>query len=285
MNIQWYPGHMVKTKRLITENIKLVDVIVEILDARIPISSRNPQINELTGDKPRVIILNKSDISDAKVNREWEQYFKSQGIKTIMVDSIKGTGLKDVITAAKEFAKPRLEYEKSRGRLPRAIRIMVVGIPNVGKSSFINKIVGKGTAKTGDKPGVTRGKQWIRISSDVELLDMPGILWPKFEEETGFMLAFTGAINDDILDIIELAAKLLECLKVFYPENLKQRYKLEGLDYDNGLELLKAIGKKRGAIAKGGEIDLTKSSQIVLDEFRGAKIGNISLERANDLKE
>lgn len=279
MNIQWYPGHMVKTKRLITENIKLVDVIIEILDARIPVSSRNPEVNELVGNKPRLIIFNKSDISDTDINKEWQAYFKTQGIKTIMVDSIKGTGLKEVISNLRELAKPRLEYEKSRGRLPRAVRVMVIGIPNVGKSSFINKIVGKGTAKTGDKPGVTRGKQWVRISNDVELLDMPGILWPKFEEEIGFKLAFTGAIRDDILDNVELAAKLVETLKELYPDTLKQRYKLDTLEYNEGIELLKAIGKKRGAIVKGGEVDLTKVATIVLDEFRGAKIGNISLER------
>lgn len=278
MNIQWYPGHMQKTKRLILENIKMVDVVIEILDARIPISSRNPDINELISDKPRMIIFNKSDLADASVNKKWEQHFKSQGIKVIMVDSIKGAGLKEVLIHTRELAKPRLEYEKSRGRLPRAVRVMVVGIPNVGKSSFINKLVGKGTTKTGDKPGVTRGKQWVRISNDVELLDMPGILWPKFEEDIGLRLAFTGAIRDDILDIVELAVKLLENLKELYPQKLKDRYKLDNLDGD-GYEMLKMIGKKRGAIIKGGEIDETKVAQMLLDEYRGAKIGQITLEQ------
>lgn len=279
MNIQWYPGHMAKTKRLITENIKLVDVVIEILDARIPISSRNPEVDQLLGNKPKLIILNKSDIADSGINREWETYFNKQNINTVLVDSIKGKGLKETIVAVKELAKPRLDYEKSKGRLPRAVRVMVIGIPNVGKSSFINKLVGKAAAKTGDKPGVTRGKQWVRISSDVELLDMPGILWPKFDnEEVGLKLAITGAIKDEIIDIVELAEKLLELLAVSYPEKIKERYKLDTI-YQDALLLLNVIGKKRGAIISGGEIDLEKAARIVIDEFRSAKIGNMSLER------
>lgn len=280
MNIQWYPGHMVKTKRLIQENIKLVDVVIELLDARIPVSSRNPEIDRLIGDKPRVIILNKADLADENINSQWQKYFSKSGNKVIMVDSIKGVGLKEVVGAAKILAKPRLDYEKTRGRLPRAIRAMVVGIPNVGKSSFINKLVGKGAAKTGDKPGVTRGKQWVRISNDVELLDMPGILWPKFDDsQVGLNLAFCGSIRDDIMDVVELAAKLVEVLSTIYPQKLKERYKLEQIETDDGLELLRIIGKKRGAIIAGGEIDMYRIAQIVIDEFRGAKIGRMSLEK------
>lgn len=278
MNIQWFPGHMAKTRRLITENIKLVDVVIELLDARIPISSRNPEIDQLVANKPRLIVLNKSDIADQQVNTKWKNYFNSQGIKVIFVDSIKGKGLKEVSIAARDAIKEKLEHEKSRGRLFRAVRVMIVGIPNVGKSTFINKLVGKGVAVTGDKPGVTRGKQWIRIGKDLELLDTPGILWPKFEDpEIGVKLASTGAVKDEIIDTVELAAKLVEYISTLYPSKLKERFKLDNIE-GSGSELLKRIGKNRGAVISGGEIDLYRTAKIVLGEFREAKIGNISLE-------
>lgn len=282
MNIQWFPGHMAKTKRLITENIKLVDIVIELLDARIPLSSRNPEIDQLVSNKPRLIVLNKSDIADPHVNTQWKNYFNGQGIKVIFADSIKGKGLKEVTSAARDAVKEKLEHEKSRGRVSRAVRVMIVGIPNVGKSTFINKLVGKSVAVTGDKPGVTRGKQWIRINNDLELLDTPGILWPKFEDpETGIKLASTGAVKDEIIDSVELASKLLEDLSELYPSKLMERYKLEKVE-GSGIELLKVIGKKRGAVISGGEIDLNRAATIILDEFRSARIGNLSLERPSE---
>lgn len=279
MNIQWFPGHMAKTRRLITENVKLVDIVIELLDARIPISSRNPEIDQLVLNKPRLIVLNKSDIADSQVNTKWKNHFNKQGIRVIFADSIKGKGLKEVSISARDVVKEKLDHEKSRGRIDRAVRAMIVGIPNVGKSTFINKLVGKSVAVTGDKPGVTRGKQWIRIGTDLELLDTPGILWPKFEDpETGIKLAATGAVKDEVIDHIELASKLLEYISELYPIKLMERYKFEKIE-GSGSELLKIIGRKRGAIISGGEVDLSRSAIIVLSDFRDAKIGNISLER------
>lgn len=285
MNIQWFPGHMAKTRRLITENIKLVDIVIELLDARIPISSRNPEIDQLVSNKPRLIVLNKSDIADPQVNKQWKNYFNSQGIRVIFADSIKGKGLKEVTIAARDIVKEKLEYEKSRGRLSRAVRAMIVGIPNVGKSTFINKLVGKSVAVTGDKPGVTKGKQWFRISKDLELLDTPGILWPKFEDpEIGIKLASTGAVKDEIIDSVELASKLLEYISKLYPNKVMERFKLEKVE-GSGNELIKLIGKKRGAVISGSEIDLYRTAKIILGEFRDAKIGNISLEGPESLSE
>lgn len=279
MNINWYPGHMVKTKRLITENLKLVDVVIELIDSRIPYSSKNPEVDKLIGEKPKLVVLNKSDLADDKISKEWINNYKKKGIKAILVDSVKGIGLKEVVKASRELAQTRLQHEKSKGRLPRAVRVMVIGIPNVGKSSFINKFVGNSPAKTGNKPGVTRGKQWIRISNDLELLDMPGILWPKFDDEAvGLKLAYTGAVKDEIIDIVELAGKLIEYLANLYPEELKKRYKLNDINFD-GLDLLNEIGKKRGALVSGGEVDQNRIAQIIIDEFRVAKIGRMSLER------
>lgn len=285
MNIQWYPGHMTKAKRKIMEDLKLVDVVIELLDARIPISSRNPDVNEIVGAKKRIIVLNKSDMADEKVNREWIAYFSSQDTKVILVNSINGKGLKEVIAAAKLLMKEKIDRLKSKGLLVKTIRALIIGIPNVGKSTFINKLAGKGIAETGDRPGVTKSKQWIKVSPELELLDTPGILWPKFEDEqVGLRLAFTGAIKDEILDVNELASKLLEVLVQKFPQNLKARYKLEDTDISLTLhELMNLIGKKRGCMMAGGEVDLLRASNLILDDFRGGKLGNISLESPKNI--
>ncbi|MCT4565022.1 MAG: ribosome biogenesis GTPase YlqF [Maledivibacter sp.] len=283
MIINWYPGHMKKTKELIKSNLKLVDVVIELLDARIPISSKNPDIDNLIGNKPKVIILNKSDLSDSKKLNNWISFYGNKGIKAIPVNSITGEGMNNLIDAVKNSVKDKIDAMKNKGRKVRAIRVMIVGIPNVGKSSLINKLAGKKTAKTGNKPGVTRGKQWIRLRKDLELFDTPGILWPKIEDqEVGLNLAFTGAIKDEILDIDELCVKFLEKLSVNYPNSLKDRYKLEELD-ENPVINMENIGKKRGCIRSGGVIDYTKVSKIILDEFRKGTLGKITLESPEDI--
>lgn len=271
---------MAKTRRLISENLKLVDVVIELLDARIPLSSRNPEIDSILGSKPRVIALNKSDLSDPALNKEWTGYFAGKGIGVIYTNAISGAGLGELKGKLKELTRSKLESAQARGRIQRPIKTMVVGIPNVGKSAFINKLAGKASAITGDRPGVTRTKQWVRVNPEIQLLDTPGILWPKFEDpETGLNLAFTGAIKDEIMDTAELAAKLLEKLAVLYPDKIRERYKLEELDGKIGLKLLEEAGRKRGCLVSGGEVDLYRISAIVLDEFRGGKIGKITLEK------
>lgn len=280
MNIQWFPGHMAKTRRLITDNLKLVDVIIELLDARIPMSSKNPEIDQLINNKPRVVAFNKADLADENISKEWKKWFNANGSKCIFIDSIKGTGINELKKALKESVAEKLERAANKGMINRSIKTMVVGIPNVGKSSFINKIAGKASAATGDKPGVTRGKQWIRLNEEIELLDMPGILWPRFEDElVGKHLAYTGAIKDDILDTLELSSMLLKDLSLTYPKNLKERFKIDFDENTTGYEILEMAGKKRGCLIAGGEIDLYRISSIVLDEFRGGKIGRITLEK------
>ncbi len=288
MNIQWFPGHMAKTRRLIAENLKLVDVIIELLDARIPFSSRNPEINTLINNKPRLIAFNKSDLADERISGRWVQWYAEQGIKCILINSINGKGLNEVKARARELMSEKIERDKAKGKLFTPVRTMVVGIPNVGKSSFINKIVGRATAVTGDRPGVTRGKQWIRINSEIELLDTPGILWPKFEDqEVGMNLAFTGAIKDDIMDTGEAAMELLARLSKNYPAELCARFKLDSeiLKDIEPLELLETVARKRGCIISKGQIDYSRISAIVLDEFRGGKIGRITLEKPGDREE
>lgn len=280
MNIQWFPGHMAKTRRLLSENLKLIDVVIELLDARIPKSSKNPEIDEIIKSKPRVVVLNKSDLADENISKEWNKWYNANGYTNIFIDSIKGKGINELKAKLRSLMKDKVERDKQKGRLFRPIRTMVVGIPNVGKSSFINKIAGKASAVTGDKPGVTRGKQWIRLNEEIELLDTPGILWPKFDDqEIGLNLAFTGAIKDDIMDIIEVSSNLLEILKISYPKLVAERYKLSSIEDKSGLDILKEAGKKRGCIISGGEVDLTRISAVILDEFRGGKIGHITLER------
>jgi ribosome biogenesis GTPase A len=269
---------MAKTKRLLTEQLQLIDVVVELLDARIPYSSKNPDLAELAIHKHRIIVLNKADLADPSVNEQWQDFFREQNTHCILVDTPKGKGLQLVKDTLKDLCEESILLAKSKGRISRPVRAMIVGIPNVGKSSFINKIVGKNTAITGDKPGITRSRQWIRISSEIELLDTPGVLWPKFEEEqVGIHLASTGAIKDTVFDPLEVCPKLLETLKPRYGSMLRARYKLSHLNGD-GYDLLTQIGKNRGCVISKGEIDLFRTSNILLDEFRGGKIGKISLE-------
>jgi len=271
---------MAKTRRLLSENLKLVDVVIELLDARIPASSRNPEIDRIVGNKPRLVVLNKSDLADGEVSKQWAEWYRRKGIPLIFADSIRGTGLNTLIKQLKYLMRERFEKDRVKGRRFRTVKTMVVGIPNVGKSTFINKIAGRSVAATGDKPGVTRGKQWIRLHPEVDLLDTPGILWPRFDDKnTALNLAFTGAIRDEILDVVQLAAALAEKLAAEYPELFFKRYKLQDADGLNGLELLEAAGKKRGCILSGGMIDMKRIADTILDEFRGGRIGAITLEK------
>ncbi|MBQ2754593.1 MAG: ribosome biogenesis GTPase YlqF [Clostridia bacterium] len=279
MNIQWFPGHMAKTRRLITDNLKLVDVVVELLDARIPLSSANPILPELLGNKPKVIALNKSDMADANVTAKWIQYFKDNGVEAVAVSSISGKGFDALKNAINTVLKDKIQKREEKGMKNVPARIMVVGIPNVGKSSFINKLSGRAGAKTGDRPGVTTAKQWIRIAGGYELLDTPGILWPKFDDEiTGRHLAFTGAVKDDVYDTEEAAMLLCGYLSEKHSDKLKEIYKLDDIDGLSGYEILECIGRKRGCIVSGGNVDTERASKILLNEFRGCKLGNISLE-------
>ncbi len=277
--IQWFPGHMAKARRQVSENLKLVDMVIELLDCRIPLSSRNPMINEILGDKPRLIVLNKADLADPQVTKDWLVKFNSQETPAIAVNSLNGEGLNNVLKTARQLVAPVMEARAAKGIRPRAIRTMIVGIPNVGKSSFINRLTKGSTAKTGDKPGVTRGPQWIKINPEFELLDTPGILWPKFEDpEVGLRLAFTGAISDLVMDIEELAVKLLEVISKLKPEALMQRYKLPEIPAE-GFVTLKLIGTRRGCLVHGGEVDYTKAATLVLKEFREGLMGRLCLEQ------
>lgn len=279
MAINWFPGHMKKTQREIKENLKVVDAVVEIRDARIARSSANPDIDKLVENKPRLILLNKSDLSQKEVTRSWMKELKSDNVMAIEVNCLKGIGINKIKPALEELLKEKIERMKRKGLKSLTIRVMVVGIPNVGKSTFINKLARNSIAKTGDRPGVTKNKQWIKTSIGVELLDTPGVLWPKFEDdETALNLAFTGAIKDEIMDIEDLSYRLIERMSEHYAELLKERFKIEEI-YEDPLETLNAIGRKRGCIVKGGEINYTRLAVMLLDEFRAGKMGNISLER------
>lgn len=282
MSINWYPGHMKKTKDLIQNNLKLIDVAIELMDARIPISSRNPQFDGLLKGKKRVIALNKSDLADSQKTRLWIEYFAKQGIKAIPIDSLGGQGVAQLVNEIKIECKDQIDKALNQGRLVRPIRVMIIGIPNVGKSSLINKLAGKSAAVTGNKPGVTKGKQWIRINKEIELFDTPGILWPKIEEDMqGIKLACSGAIKDQILNIEDIAFHLIQMLMVQYPELLKARYKFE--DESEPVEIMEYIGRKRGCLLKKNEIDYEKVARIVLDEFRKGTIGKMSLEVPSDI--
>jgi len=279
MNIVWFPGHMAKTRREIKENLKLVDAVIEMRDARIVKSSANPEIDVICKDKPRIILLNKCDLAEVKVTNLWVNKLSNETTRVIPVNSLNGDGLKRIKPLLEELLKEKHDRYRSKGVVNINIRVMVVGIPNVGKSSFINRLAKNNIAKTGDRPGVTKNKQWIKTSIGIELMDTPGVLWPKFEDqETGFNLAFTGAIKDEIMDTEELALRLIEKLQVYYPESLKERYKLSEISED-AQENFDNIGKKRGAIIAGGGIDYDRTATLLLDEFRGAKLGPISLER------
>ena len=278
--IQWFPGHMAKTRRLIASNISLVDAVVEILDARSPLSSRNPEMDHMTKNKPRLILLNKSDLADEKTTQQWISYFKRNGSEALAVDCKSGKGLKSILPSIKNTVLKEVMDKRARnGMTGAAVRLMIVGIPNVGKSSVINKLAGSKRAKVEDRPGVTRTKQWVKLDNNTELLDMPGVLWPKFEDQdVALRLAFTGAISDDILDIETLASKLLYYLARNYPSSLTERYKIELSEDETGFELLEKVGRKRGMMISGGEINTERAAITVLDEFRSGKLGRISLE-------
>ena len=285
LHINWYPGHMKKTKEMVQNNLKLVDVVIELLDARIPLSSKNPEIDKLAHNKPRVVVLNKSDLSDrAKLNK-WISYYQSKGIKAIPVDTLKGSGVNKIVEECKNVTKEKMDALKEKGRKERAIRVMIVGVPNVGKSSLINKLTGRKSTQTGDRPGVTKGKQWVRLKGNLELLDTPGILWPKFEDQKiALNLAFTRAIKDEILDIDTLGLKFIEKMSEIEPEKLKARYKLDSLG-EEPLETMEMIGRKRGFILRRNELDYTRIAKTVLNEFREGKLGQITLEVPEDIEE
>lgn len=275
-DIQWFPGHMTKTRRMIEENLKLVDAVVEIVDSRIPESSRNPLLTELVGNKPRIIMLNKCDYSDDTVTKQWREYYEKQGYSVLVCDCRSGKGINRFLPLLKQKLADLLERRRAKGMIGKALRIMVVGIPNVGKSSFINRMANSKKVKVEDRPGVTRGKQWVSIDKEVELLDMPGILWPKFDDkEIAVRLAFTGAIKDDVMDVEALAEELGTYLKEHYPERLKERYKLDSLDG----YITELIARKRGMMISGGEPDTERAAITLLDEYRSGKIGKITLEK------
>ena len=274
-NINWYPGHMKKTRELIQENLKMVDLVIEVIDARIPVSSRNPIIDDLVKSKQRIIVLNKSDLSDEAANREWADEFRKDGSIVLQMNCMSGQGVNQLFKTLS-----RLQDEKNKDQIrKKPLRMMIVGVPNVGKSSLINRMTGKKSAKTGDRPGVTKGKQWLALENGMQLLDTPGILWPKFEDpEVGLNLAFCGSIKDEILDMATLALELIKVLSADYPKLLMERYKLDGISED-GLENMEAIALKRGFILPGKRIDYERCAKTVLDEFRGGKIGRITLEK------
>ena len=277
-SLQWYPGHMRKAERLVKENLKLVDVVVELLDARIPLSSANPVLREIVDDKPRVIVLNKADLADEAATRAWVKYFAEQELVAVPVDAVKGRGVKELVQAITKCAKPKTDKLVQHGAKARAARCMILGIPNVGKSSLINRLSGGAKTKVENRPGVTRAKQWIRLGAQLELLDMPGILWPKFEDQQAALhLAFTGAINDNVYDVASVVLLLLNTLREAYPADLVARYRLEG-DLPSGTELLEEIGRRRGCLRAGGKIDYEKAEQIVLTDFRSGRLGRVTLD-------
>ena len=285
VSINWYPGHMAKTKRQIIDDLKIIDVVIELLDARIPIASRNPDFDSIVNRKKRIVILNKSDLSSEVENKKWIDYFKNKGILAVAVDSNSGKGIDRVPKEIEKIMSEDIAKMKEKGIVRKTIRVMILGIPNVGKSSFINRISKKTTMIVGNRPGVTRQKQWIRIGNQIELLDTPGVLWPKFDEDVGLKLAYTGSIKDEILDRVDVAYNLVKILINEHKDNLKKRYNITDEEYDickskenYALEFMYLIGKKRGALISGGEIDLERTSGIILDDFRSGKTGKITLE-------
>lgn len=279
MQVQWFPGHMAKTRRLIKESLPLVDAVCELVDARLPESSRNPEIDEIVGKKPRIILLNKCDLADDNATAKRIKQFAENGIKAIPVDCRSGKGLDKFQPAVKEVLKDKIQANIDRGMGGKALRVMVVGIPNTGKSSFINRMAGQNRAKVADKPGVTRGNQWFNIGQGIELLDTPGVLWPKFEDpEVGFKLSFIGSVKDEILDIQEIAVRLLVVMQRDYPDRLRDRYKIEDFEDLEPYELLELIAKKRGMLLKKGEYDTERCSVMLLDEYRGGRLGKITLD-------
>ena len=278
LNIQWYPGHMTKTRRQIEEDLKLVDAVSEIVDARIPMSSRNPDIDAICGSKPRILVLNRMDLADSEATRRWADYFRGKGMAVLATDCKTRKGIGDFTPAARRACADKLERDAKRG-MNRPLRVMVVGIPNVGKSTLINQISGRKGAKAENRPGVTRGKQWVTVDSGLQLLDTPGILWPKFEDpEVGMMLAYTGAVKENVIDLEELACHLMTLLHKYYPQTLLERYKVEAPEGTPCWELLELAGRKRGFLVSGGEVNLERMARVLLDEFRGGKLGKFTLE-------
>lgn len=285
LTIQWFPGHMAKARRQVTEKLKLVDIIFELVDARIPYSSRNPMIDEIIQHKPRLVLLNKADMADKEATKQWIKYFKGKGIKALAINSQAGQGMKEIVAASEAILQEKFDRMRAKGVRPRAIRAMIVGIPNAGKSTLINRLAKKNIAKTGNTPGVTKAQQWIKVGKELELLDTPGILWPKFEDqEVGLKLALTGAIKDTILNLQDIAVFALRFLEKYYPDRLKDRYQMEVIPEDI-VELFDAIGKVRGCLMGRGEIDYDKVTELVIREFRTEKFGTVTLERPEDLLE
>ena len=277
MHIQWYPGHMTKARRMMQEDIKLIDIVIELVDARIPLSSKNPDIDQLAGQKSRMIILNKYDLAEPAKTSEWEKWFKSKGFYVYKLDARKGGQMKAITAMIQEACKEKIERDRKRGIINRPVRAMIVGIPNVGKSTFINTYAGKACAKTGNKPGVTKGKQWIRLNKNVELLDTPGILWPKFDDQVvGQRLAMIGSIKDEILNIDELSILLIEFLKEVYPGILSERYAVD--ENCDKISILGLIAESRNCRQKGNELDYSKASKLIIDDFRAGKLGRLTLE-------
>ena len=284
-NLSWFPGHMTKTKRMISAEIKNMDAVCEIVDARIPLSSRNPDVDDLTAGKPRLIVLNRADQADPAQTRRWSQYFRAKGWAVLEANAKGGVGTEKFAAAVRELLRDKLESYAAKGQVGRVVRVMVLGIPNVGKSTFINKVAKRKTAKAEDRPGVTRSKQWVPVDSTLELLDTPGILWPKFEDvNVGMRLAFTGAIKDDVMDIEELGSYLMEYLGRHYAEVIEERYKIAPEEDESGYDLLIRAGRKRGFLMRGAEVDTERMSRVLLDEFRGGKLGRFTLETVEDVK-
>ena len=282
-NLSWFPGHMTKTKRMIASEIQHMDAVCEILDARIPLSSRNPDVDELTAGKPRLVVLNRADQADPAQTRRWSQYFRAKGWAVLEANAKGGVGTEKFAAAVRELLKEKLAAYAAKGQVGRVVRVMVLGIPNVGKSTFINKVAKRKTAKAEDRPGVTRSKQWVPVDATLELLDTPGILWPKFDDpDVGKRLAFTGAVKDDVLDIEELACYLMDYLAAHYADVLTERYKITVEDGDSGYDLLEKAGRKRGFLMRGAQVDTERMARILLDEFRGGKLGRFTLETVED---
>ena len=277
MNVNWYPGHMTKAKRMMQENMTLIDLVIEVLDARIPFSSRNPDLQELSKNKSRIVLLNKSDLADSKANQAWIKYFTEQGAHVLEINAKSGSGVKNIRGLVEKACREKIERDRKRGIVQRPIRAMVVGIPNVGKSTFINAFAGKACTKTGNKPGVTKGKQWIRMGKNLELLDTPGILWPKFDDrQVGLHLAFIGSVNDEIIQLQELSWELIDVIRTRYPGLLRERYQVD--EAANAHEILEAIAESRKCYAKGEQLDREKAATILLDDFRSGRIGRMTLE-------
>lgn len=284
-DLSWFPGHMTKTRRMIVAEIRNMDAVCEILDARIPVSSRNPDVDEMTAGKPRLVVLNRVDQADPAQTKRWAAYFRQQGYAVLGANAKDGVGTAQFAAAVRELLREKLAAYAEKGQVGRTVRVMVLGIPNVGKSTFINKVARRKTARAEDRPGVTRSKQWVPVDATLELLDTPGILWPKFEDtRVGMHLAFTGAIKDDVMDLEELASYLMEYLTAHYPAAVTERYKLEIGEEDSGYDLLIQAGRKRGFLMRGGEVDTQRMARILLDEFRGGKLGRFTLETPEDLK-